>query len=345
MYDNINVLKSEIINKINEAQNIKDLDNIKNNYLSKKGEFSKLMIHMRELPNEEKPTYGKLVNEAKEEIENLINNKLTNLKEIELLNKIELEKIDVTIPGDTLELGTIHPLNQVIEDLEDFFIAQGYEVKDGPEVEKDYYNFEMMNFPKGHPAREMQDTFYVDKETLLRTHTSPVQARVMLENSGSPVKIICPGKTYRRDEDDLTHSHQFMQIEGLVIDESITFANLKDTLLQMVRHIFGEEREIRLRPSYFPFVEPGVEVDVVHTIEDGTKTYIEILGAGMVHPNVLKMGGYNPKKYSGFAFGVGVERIAILKHNVEDIRNFYINDLRFLKQFKGEIIWKYYNQI
>ena len=345
MYDNINVLKSEIINKINEAQNIKDLDNIKNNYLSKKGEFSKLMIHMRELPNEEKPTYGKLVNEAKEEIENLINNKLTNLKEIELLNKIENERIDVTIPGDTLELGTIHPLNQVIEDLEDFFIAQGYEVKDGPEVEKDYYNFEMMNFPKGHPAREMQDTFYVDKETLLRTHTSPVQARVMLENSGNPVKIICPGKTYRRDEDDLTHSHQFMQIEGLVIDESITFANLKDTLLQMVRHIFGEEREIRLRPSYFPFVEPGVEVDVVHTLEDGTKTYIEILGAGMVHPNVLKMGGYDPKKYSGFAFGVGVERIAILKHNVEDIRNFYINDLRFLKQFKGEIIWKYYNQI
>ena len=338
MYDNINVLKSEIINKINEAQNIKDLDNIKNNYLSKKGEFSKLMIHMRELPNEEKPTYGKLVNEAKEEIENLINNKLTNLKEIELLNKIENERIDVTIPGDTLELGTIHPLNQVIEDLEDFFIAQGYEVKDGPEVEKDYYNFEMMNFPKGHPAREMQDTFYVDKETLLRTHTSPVQARVMLENSGNPVKIICPGKTYRRDEDDLTHSHQFMQIEGLVIDESITFANLKDTLLQMVRHIFGEEREIRLRPSYFPFVEPGVEVDVVHTLEDGTKTYIEILGAGMVHPNVLKMGGYDPKKYSGFAFGVGVERIAILKHNVEDIRNFYINDLRFLKQFKGEII-------
>ncbi|HHT55137.1 MAG TPA: phenylalanine--tRNA ligase subunit alpha, partial [Acholeplasma sp.] len=303
MYDNINVLKSEIINKINEAQNIKDLDNIKNNYLSKKGEFSKLMIHMRELPNEEKPTYGKLVNEAKEEIENLINNKLTNLKEIELLNKIELEKIDVTIPGDTLELGTIHPLNQVIEDLEDFFIAQGYEVKDGPEVEKDYYNFEMMNFPKGHPVREMQDTFYVDKETLLRTHTSPVQARVMLENSGSPVKIICPGKTYRRDEDDLTHSHQFMQIEGLVIDENITFANLKDTLLQMVRHIFGEKREIRLRPSYFPFVEPGVEVDVVHTLEDGTKTYIEILGAGMVHPNVLKMGGYDPKKYSGFAFG------------------------------------------
>jgi len=345
MYENINVLKSEIINKINEAKNIKDLDNIKNNYLSKKGEFSKLMIHMRELPNEEKPNYGKLVNEAKEEILYLINTKLNHLKEIELLNKIELEKIDVTIPGDTLELGTIHPLNQVIEDLEDFFIAQGYEVKDGPEVEKDYYNFEMMNFPKGHPAREMQDTFYVDEESLLRTHTSPVQARVMLENSGSPVKIICPGKTYRRDEDDLTHSHQFMQIEGLVIDENITFANLKDTLLQMVRHIFGEKREIRLRPSYFPFVEPGVEVDVVHTLEDGTKTYIEILGAGMVHPNVLKMGGYDQKKFSGFAFGVGVERIAILKHNVEDIRNFYLNDLKFLKQFKGEIIWKYYNQI
>lgn len=337
MYENINVLKEEIINKITEANSIKDLDNIKNTYLSKKGDFSKLMMHMRDIPNDEKPTYGKLVNEAKEEIESLITNKLTNLKDIELLNKIEDERIDVTIPGDTLELGSIHPLNQVVEDLEDFFIAKGYEVKDGPEVEKDYYNFEMMNFPKGHPAREMQDTFYVDEETLLRTHTSPVQARVMLENSGNPVKIVCPGKTYRRDEDDLTHSHQFMQIEGLVIDEFITFANLKDTLLQMVRHLFGEEREIRLRPSYFPFVEPGVEVDVIHTLEDGTKTYIEILGAGMVHPNVLKMGGYDPKKYSGFAFGIGVERIAILKYNVEDIRNFYLNDLKFLKQFKGEL--------
>ena len=338
MHNNINILKEEIINKINETNSKEDLELVKNKYLNKKGEFSKLMGLMRNLSNEEKPEFGKLVNIAKEEIEALVLEKDNHFKEITLLNQMEEERIDVTIPGDNITLGTIHPLNQVIMDLEDYFIAKGYEVKDGPEVEKDYYNFEMMNFPKGHPAREMQDTFYIDEETLLRTHTSPVQARVMLENSGSPVKIICPGKTFRRDEDDLTHSHQFMQIEGLVIDKNITFANLKDTLLQMVRHLFGEMREIRLRPSYFPFVEPGVEVDVVHYLEDGSKTYIEILGAGMVHPNVLKMGGYDPDVFSGFAFGVGVERIAILKYNIEDIRNFYINDLRFLKQFKGDII-------
>jgi len=345
MFENINKLKQEIIDKLNQATNLDDLKEIKLTYLNKKGPFSKLMGKMRELSNEEKPKYGKAVNDAKLAIETLIDEKESNFKEIELINQIENEKIDVTIPGDNIKLGSIHPLNQVIMDLEDFFIAQGYEVKDGPEVELDYYNFEMMNFPKGHPAREMQDTFYVDDETLLRTHTSPVQARVMLENSGKPVKIICPGKTYRRDEDDLTHSHQFMQIEGLVIDKDITFANLKDTLLQMVRHLFGEEREIRLRPSYFPFVEPGVEVDVVHELEDGKKTYIEILGAGMVHPKVLEMGGYDPNKFSGFAFGIGVERISILKHNVEDIRNFYTNDLRFLKQFKGGLKWKYSRHI
>lgn len=335
MFENINKLKTEIVEKLNNASNMEDLKAIKLTYLSKKGPFSMLMGKMRELSNEDKPNYGKAVNDAKVVIESLVSEKEKHFEEIALTNQMELEKIDVTITGDNIKLGSIHPLNQVIMDLEDFFIAKGYEVKDGPEVELDYYNFEMMNFPQGHPAREMQDTFYVDDKTLLRTHTSPVQARVMLENSGKPVKIICPGKTYRRDEDDLTHSHQFMQIEGLVIDENISFANLKDTLLKMVRHLFGEEREIRLRPSYFPFVEPGVEVDVVHELEDGKKVYIEILGAGMIHPKVLEMGGYDSNKFSGFAFGIGVERISILKHNVEDIRNFYTNDLRFLKQFKG----------
>lgn len=338
MFDNIITLKDEIISKINEAVSFEEIENVRQKYLSKKGEFSKLMQSMKDLPNEDKPKFGKLVNEAKDEIEELLSVKIVQMKEVALLNKMEEEKIDITIPGDNIPYGTIHPLNQVIQDIEDFFIAQGFEVKDGPEVEKDHYNFEMMNFPKGHPAREMQDTFYIDEDTLLRTHTSPVQARVMLESNGQPVKIICPGKTYRRDEDDLTHSHQFMQIEGLVIGENITFAHLKDTLLKMVRHIFGESREIRLRPSYFPFVEPGVEVDVVTILEDGSKKYLEILGAGMVHPRVLEMGGYDPTKFKGFAFGVGVERIAILKYKVEDIRNFYLNDLRFLKQFKGDIL-------
>lgn len=337
MNNNLDILKKEILEKIKEALTIEEIEIIRNDYLSKKGILSLEMSKMRNLSPEERPLFGKIINEIKEITEGTILERLTILREIALNRKLETEKIDVTIPGNTITLGSIHPLMQVIEDLEDFFIAQGYEIKEGPEVENDYYNFEMMNFAKGHPARDMQDTFYVDEETLLRTHTSPVQARVMLEKKGGPVKIICPGKTYRRDEDDLTHSHQFMQVEGLVIDESISFANLKDTLLKMVKHLFGENREIRLRPSYFPFVEPGVEVDVVYYKEDGSKGYIEVLGAGLVHPEVLKMGGYDPEKVSGFAFGIGVERIAILKYNVEDIRNFYTNDLRFLQQFKGDL--------
>ncbi|MFP4178393.1 MAG: phenylalanine--tRNA ligase subunit alpha, partial [Acholeplasmataceae bacterium] len=231
--------------------------------------------------------------------------------------------------------GTIHPLNQVIEDLEDLFIGLGYEVADGPELENDYYNFEMMNLAKDHPARDMQDSFYTDQTTLLRTHTSPVQARTMLAKKGKPLSIICPGRVYRRDDDDPTHSHQFTQIEGLVIDRNITFGHLKDTLLRMVRHLFGPERKIRLRPSYFPFTEPSVEVDVSYPKADGRVGYIEILGAGLVHPEVLRMGGYDPAVYAGFAFGIGVERIAILKYGIDDIRHFYLNDLRFLEQFKG----------
>ncbi|MDY0277152.1 MAG: phenylalanine--tRNA ligase subunit alpha [Acholeplasma sp.] len=330
-------LREEIVKRIKESLTVEDIELIRNNYLSKKGILSQEMAKMRDLSPEERPLFGKVINEIKGLVEELLITRLTEIKDKVLLEKMGSEKIDVTIPGDSIRIGSIHPLMQVIEDLEDFFIAQGFEVKEGPEVESDYYNFEMMNFEKGHPARDMQDTFYIDAETLLRTHTSPVQARVMLEKKGDSVKIICPGKTYRRDEDDPTHSHQFMQIEGLVIDKDISFANLKDTLLKMVRHLFGNDREIRMRPSYFPFVEPGVEVDVVYTKDDGTKGYIEVLGAGLVHPNVLKMGGYDPKKFSGFAFGIGVERIAILKYGIEDIRNFYTNDMRFLNQFKGDL--------
>ena len=330
-------LEKIILKEIKESNDLLTLEEIKNKYLSKKGLINQKMSLMKDLPNEEKPLFGKIINEIKASTESALSHKIEDLKDEELLKKLKKEKIDISISADKLNEGTIHPLMQVIEDLEDFFIGQGYEVKEGPELESDYYNFEMMNFPKGHPAREMQDTFYVDEENLLRTHTSPVQARVMLESKGEAVKIVCPGKTYRRDEDDPTHSHQFMQIEGLVIDKGINFANLKETLLKMVRHLFGEKREIRVRPSYFPFVEPGVEVDVVHYLEDGTKTYIEVLGAGLIHPNVLEMGGYDSKVYSGFAFGIGVERIAILKYNVEDIRNFYTNDLKFLRQFKGDL--------
>lgn len=337
MIEKIKVIKKEAVEKIDEVNSLIDLENLRNLYISKKGEISKMMAHMRNLDQEEKKAFGKEINIARTIIEDKINLKIEELKTRLLNEKLVTEKIDITMPGYDLKVGSIHPLNQVIEDLEDFFIGMGYNVMEGPEVESDYYNFIMMNFPKDHPARDMQDSFYVDENNLLRTHTSPVQARAMENSNGMPLKIICPGKTYRRDYDDLTHSHQFMQVEGLVIDEGISFANLKDTLLKMIKHLFGEDREIRLRPSYFPFTEPSVEVDVVYNKADGTKGYIEVLGAGLVHPNVLKMGGYDPNKFSGFAFGIGVERIAMLKHDIDDIRNFYTNDIKFLDQFKGDI--------
>ncbi|HHW80067.1 MAG TPA: phenylalanine--tRNA ligase subunit alpha [Acholeplasmataceae bacterium] len=337
MIEKIKVIKKEAVEKIDEVNSLIDLENLRNLYISKKGEISKMMAHMRNLDQEEKKAFGKEINIARTIIEDKINLKIEELKTSLLNEKLVTEKIDITMPGYDLKVGSIHPLNQVIEDLEDFFIGMGYNVMEGPEVESDYYNFIMMNFPKDHPARDMQDSFYVDENNLLRTHTSPVQARAMENSNGMPLKIICPGKTYRRDYDDLTHSHQFMQVEGLVIDEGISFANLKDTLLKMIKHLFGEDREIRLRPSYFPFTEPSVEVDVVYNKADGTKGYIEVLGAGLVHPNVLKMGGYDPNKFSGFAFGIGVERIAMLKHDIDDIRNFYTNDIKFLDQFKGDI--------
>ena len=334
-----NKLKQIAKNCLKEIEVSKDLDaleSIRVKYLSKKGEVSLIMGELRNVSNEEKPIIGKIANEVKDEIENALYLKKQAFEDAKLIELLNKEKHDFSLPGIKLPQGSIHPLNQVIEDVEDFFIGLGYEIKEGPEVELDLYNFEMMNLAKGHPARAMQDSFYFTNELLLRTHTSPVQARSMLAAKGKPIRIICPGKTYRKDNDDATHSHQFMQIEGLVVDKGVSFAEFKDALLKIVRHLFGEEREIRLRPSYFPFTEPSAEVDVVYTKENGEKGYIEILGSGMVHPNVLKMGGYDSDKFSGFAFGIGVERIAILKYGIENIRNFYLNDLRFLKQFRGE---------
>lgn len=328
-------LKAQALTEVKQASSLAILEELRLNYLGKKGKVTLLMSELRNLPVEERPVFGQQVNEAKQVIELALHNKKQILEHQDILDRLKTEHIDVTLPGYQLYSGSIHPLNQVIEDVEDLFIGLGYEVADGPEVENDYYNFEMMNMAKDHPARAMQDSFYIDENTLLRTHTSPVQARTMLAKAGKPLKIICPGKVYRKDDDDPTHSHQFMQIEGLVIDKHITFGHLKDALLTMVRHLFGPDRDIRLRPSYFPFTEPSVEVDVSYTKKDGTTGYIEILGAGRVHPNVLKMGGYDPSIYQGFAFGIGVERIAILKYNIDDIRNFYTNDLRFLNQFKG----------
>lgn len=333
----LQAIKETVMASIKHAGTLEALEQIRVLYLSKKGEISQLMGELKHLSPEERPSFGAHVNELKEAVGLALSIKKESLEDSMLLASLESDQVDVTLPGYQFYQGSIHPLNQVIEDLEDLFIGMGYQVAEGPEVENDYYNFEMMNLEKGHPARDMQDTFYINEETLLRTHTSPVQARTMLQSKGQPLKIICPGKVYRRDDDDPTHSHQFQQIEGLVIDRNISLANLKDALLKMARHLFGEDREIRLRPSYFPFTEPSVEVDVSYIKKDGSVGYIEILGAGMVHPNVLKMGGFDPDQFSGFAFGVGVERIAILKYHIDDIRHFYTNDLRFLNQFKGDV--------
>jgi len=335
MIEHLNKLKDDALVKIKEATDLQALDVIRVSYLSKKGEVSLMMGQLRELPQEERPAFGQKVNETKADIENALYEKKQVLENIELLKTLESEQIDVTLPGYQFYQGSVHPLNQVIEDVEDLFVGLGYEVAEGPELENDHYNFEMMNLAKDHPARAMQDSFYTDENMLLRTHTSPVQARTMLAKKGEPLRIICPGKVYRRDDDDPTHSHQFIQIEGLVIEKGLAFSNLKDALLKMVRHLFGSERVIRLRPSYFPFTEPSVEVDISYIKKDGSIGYIEVLGAGQVHPNVLKMGGYDPEIYQGFAFGIGVERIAILKYNIDDIRHFYTNDVRFLSQFKG----------
>jgi phenylalanyl-tRNA synthetase alpha chain len=325
-----NILKS-CEQALENQQNLNDLNNLKAAYLGKKGEIAALMMTLKDLSNEEKPKVGKLINEIKQQLEALFEAKRNALEQVEIEKKLTSEAIDVTLPGLKKSVGSAHLLSQIVEDIEAFFIGLGYEIKDGPEVESDHYNFEMLNLEQGHPARAMQDSFYIDPNRLLRTHTSPVQARTMLESGGNPIKIICPGKVYRRDDDDQTHSHQFMQIEGLVIGEKISMANLKGTLLAFIQYFFGKDRNIRLRPSYFPFTEPSVEVDVYS--EEGR--WIEVLGAGMVHPNVLRMGGYDPEKVQGFAFGIGVERLGILKYHIDDIRQFYTNDIRFLKQFKG----------
>ncbi|MBE0701228.1 MAG: phenylalanine--tRNA ligase subunit alpha [Acholeplasmataceae bacterium] len=335
MIEQLKTLKTQALDAVSQLDSLQELEEIRIRYLGKKGELSLMMGKLRDLPQADRPVFGEQVNQAKEAIELALYTKKQSLEDAALIQRLETEKIDVTLPGYQFYSGSVHPLNQVIEDVEDLFIGLGYEVADGPELENDHYNFEMMNLTKDHPARDMQDSFYTDETMLLRTHTSPVQARAMLAKKGEPLRIICPGKVYRRDDDDPTHSHQFMQIEGLVIDRNITFAHLKDALLTMAQHLFGKDRMIRLRPSYFPFTEPSVEVDVSHIKKDGSIVYIEVLGAGSVHPNVLRMGGYDPDVFQGFAFGIGVERIAILKYNIEDIRLFYQNDLRFLNQFKG----------
>ena len=343
MKEKIEQIKQKTLEQIKKVTDRKNLEEIKVKALGKKGELTEVLKGLKDLAQEERPKVGAWVNEAKKNVEEFIKQKEEELKNIELNKKLEDEKIDITLPGNKLKRGSIHPLNRVIEDMEDLFVSMGYDVVTGPELETDEFCFERLNVPKGHPARDMQDSFYITEENLLRTQTSAVQARVMLANEDkTPIRIITLGKTYRR-EDDATHSHQFNQIEGLVIDKKevgVSLADLKGTLEIFVRNIIGENLDLRFRPSYFPFTEPSYEVDVT-CFKCGGKGcnlckqtgWIEILGAGIVHPNVLKMNGYDPEKFGGFAFGTGIDRLAMFRYGITDMRYLYTNDIRFLSQF------------
>ncbi|MCI6272156.1 MAG: phenylalanine--tRNA ligase subunit alpha [Erysipelotrichaceae bacterium] len=339
--EKINKIKEEVLELINNSNEMELLQQLKIKFLGKKGQIQELMSEMKSLSNDEKPKFGQMVNELKQEVTKIIEEKVKELEAIELIKKLEREKIDVTLPSYKQVIGTTHPLMNIKKEIEDLFIGLGYTVAEGPEVEYDLYNFERANIPADHPARDMQDTFYINPEVLLRTHTTAIQTRELEKANGKlPIKVICPGKVYRRDDDDATHSHQFMQAEGLVVAENITLADLKGTLQFLADAMFGKGRKLRFRPSYFQFTEPSVEIDVSCHICGGkgcsvckNTGYIEILGAGMVHPNVLEMAGFDSTKCSGFAFGIGLERVAMLKYGIDDIRNFYTNDVRFLKTF------------
>lgn len=340
MKEQIEKIRQEAITAIANAEDAKQLDEAKVKYLGKKGELTAVLRGMGALSAEERPVIGSFVNVVKTELEEQIKQKEEMYEKAELNRKLQEETIDITLPSSKIKTGSKHPLNRIIEEVEDLFVSMGYDVVTGPELETDEYCFERLNLPKGHPARDMQDTFYITPEYLLRTQTSAVQARTMMANEEkAPIRVICPGKTYRRD-DDATHSHQFSQVEGLVIDKDISLADLKGTLEVFVKKMLGENLELRFRPSYFPFTEPSYEVDV-SCFKCGGKGcnlckqtgWIEVLGSGIVHPNVLKMNGYAPEKYSGFAFGTGLDRLAMFKYGITDIRLLYQNDVRFLEQF------------
>ena len=343
MKDQINKIKELTLQKIKDAQDLKLLNDVRVQILGKKGELTQVLRGMGALSPEERPKIGELVNKVRDEIEEKIKEKEAEFKAKELQEKLEKETIDITLPSTKIKRGSKHPVNRVIEEIEDLFVSMGYDVISGPELETDEFCFERLNLPKGHPARDMQDSFYITDEYLLRTQTSAVQARTMLAKGGNePIRMICAGKTYRR-EDDATHSHQFGQVEGLVIDKkdkNVSLADLKGTLEVFVKKLIGKNCELRFRPSYFPFTEPSYEVDV-SCFKCGGKGcnlckqtgWIEVLGAGIVHPNVLKMNGYDPNEYGGFAFGTGLERLAMFKYGIIDMRYLYTNDIRFLKQF------------
>lgn len=339
MKEKLQKIKNEAIQKMIASDSLTKLNDVRVAVLGKKGELTAVMKSMKDLLPEERPAFGQLVNEVRAEIEQKLEEAKSALEAKELERRLLDEVIDVTLPAKKNRVGHRHPNTIALEEVERIFIGMGYEVVEGPEVEQDYYNFEALNIPANHPAKDEQDTFYINNEIVLRTQTSPVQVRVM-EQGKLPIRVIAPGRVFRSDEVDATHSPSFHQIEGLVVDQHITFADLKGTLEEFVRELFGADTKVKFRPHNFPFTEPSAEVDMT-CFKCGGKGcrfckgsgWIEILGCGMVHPKVLKMSGIDPERYSGFAFGVGLERIALLKYEIDDMRLLYENDSRFLKQF------------
>jgi len=335
-------IKEELQKDKENIKSLKELNDLKVKYLGKKGLISELSIVMKDLPNDEKKDFGKVMNDLRNSFSMFYDEKRKELEDVLILEQLKKDAIDVTLPSTKINIGAPNILEKLIEEVEELFMSMGYDVVDGPEIEEDKYNFEMLNIPKGHPARDAQDTFYIEKEEiLLRSQTSPVQVRTMLKGNGSvPIRMICPGKTYRRDDDDATHSHQFMQIEGLLIDKNISLSDLKGTIDIIAKKMFGDDVVTRFRPSYYQFTEPSVEVDIscFNCKGDGCSIckksgWITIAGAGIVHPNVLRMGGYDPDVWSGFAFGFGAERMAMLKYDINDCRVFYNTDLRESRVF------------
>ena len=342
MEEKINQIRQEAVELIRQqVENLSQLNDIRVKYLGKKGEITNFLRGLGQLSKEDRPRIGQIVNEARQQLEALIEEKNAQLKIETMKEKLSREKIDVTLPGRYPWGGHLHPLTLTLQRIKTIFMDMGFSVEEGPEIERDYFNFEALNLPKDHPARDMQDSFYITEEILMRTQTSPVQARTMQAHEpNSPIRMIAPGRVYRRDDYDATHSPMFTQVEGLVVDEGIRFSDLKGTLELFLHKTFNEKVGVRFRPSFFPFTEPSAEVDISCVMCHGKGCrvckgtgWLEILGAGMVHPHVLEMSGYDPARVSGFAFGLGVERIAMLSYGIDDLRLFYDNDLRFLRQF------------
>ena len=339
MKQELEAIRQRAISELEAAKGQQELETLRVKYLGKKGEVTAILKKTGSLSAEGRPVIGQLANEVRTMIEDEVTKRAAELKEAILQERLKNEALDVTLPGRQRPLGASHPLSIVLDEIKEIFVGMGFDIVDGPEVETDYYNFEALNIPKNHPARDTQDTFYINENILLRSQTSPVQVRVM-EKQKPPIRIISPGRVYRSDAVDATHSPLFHQIEGLVVAEGITFADLKGTLETFVKRLYGEDSVVRFRPHHFPFTEPSAEVDVqcFNCHGEGCRLckgegWIEILGCGMVHPKVLQNCGIDPEKYSGFALGMGLERVVMRRYNIDDLRLFYENDVRFLKQF------------